>query len=553
MPPKRNAQKMSTGPPQELISRIAHLHQLLCNLPKELPENPPHSLYSFNFDKNKLEMGGYFAAAGHALELSFETHLLTIQGRRIRFSERGERHVELQKFLKKAVKEMTPGERDSFRQAWIERLITAAVESGAKIPSKKRKEPPDDDGVEAPPAKKTPQTHPESAPLPSSSSSTSAATTSSAPPFLPSSSSAASQARQLVGNPKQRGLDSFGWKKASKEEVQLYWSKEVADAAEQRQIMAEVKEQKDEEKKERERDLARLRKQRQRERQKQENDNGGTADLEDANTVLMRGASAMSKENEILDVASLSRPHTQDWKKQRNGKLGGVVHAPAKKVFWFHPFLFTLIKAALARHDWSPSRTVAYLQRTHPALFDAPGSRLNKGTLWRWIVPGQHCFTESALLKISGRRSLTFSGRTGILAPYPDMIAHIVKTLLDVRKSGCVVNVVIARSLMIAIIREQHPELLDRFTCSEKFVRAFLDSKLNWSSRKATRAAKHIPDDASQLCERTFFRLVYAIEHEHIPAKVHNIHCFKSLFNADTLVVASDQLRPDRGLHSAKS
>ncbi|KAJ7905213.1 hypothetical protein B0H13DRAFT_1881222 [Mycena leptocephala] len=516
--------KVPMGPPQELISRITHLHNLLCNLPESLPENPAHSLYQFHFDNDRLEMGGYFAAAGHALEVSFETHLLRIQGRPILFTERGCRHDDLQKFLKKAVKGMSPGERVTFQEAWIERLITAAMASGAKIPPRKRKPDVPDADINPRPAKKA------TAPIVvddreiTASSSTMLATL----PSVPSGASASTQARQLVGNPKQRALDSFGWKKAEPGEIQRYWSKVVEAGSERCEEILKIKEQEAEEKKARERDLAKLRKRRQRERQKQEEDvmiwtlskEGDIPDENNAALVLMRSVKAASKETQIPDVASLSRPQTQGWKQHQTGTLGGVVRGPTKKVFWFHPFLFALIQAALIRYDWSPSKTVEYLKRTHPALFNSPNSRLNKGTLWKWLVPKQHRFTDTALLKISTRRSLTGSGRTGILAPYPETVEAIVKMLKGLRTSGCVVNVPIARSVMIAIIREQHPELLDKFTCSEKFVRAFVDSKLNWTSRKATRAAKHIPENATELCERAFFRLVYTIEHEHIPAEL---------------------------------
>ncbi|KAJ7907744.1 hypothetical protein B0H13DRAFT_1618156, partial [Mycena leptocephala] len=149
-------------------------------------------------------------------------------------------------------------------------------------------------------------------------------------------------------------------------------------------------------------------------------------------------------------------------------------------------------------------------------------SRLHRGTVGKWIVPKQHRFTDAALAKISARRSLACSGRVGILAPYPEIVAKMVETLQSVRTSGCAVNVPIARGLMIAIIKDARPELLEKFKCSEKFVRAFVESKLDWTMRKATRAAKHIPDNAGELCERTFFRLAYAIEHENIPAKVRN-------------------------------
>lgn len=41
------------------------------------------------------------------------------------------------------------------------------------------------------------------------------------------------------------------------------------------------------------------------------------------------------------------------------------------------------------------------------------------------------------------------------------------------------------------------------------FVGQFFSSVLRWSLRKGTRAAAHIPDNAPELCERTFFRIVH--------------------------------------------
>jgi hypothetical protein len=87
---------------------------------------------------------------------------------------------------------------------------------------------------------------------------------------------------------------------------------------------------------------------------------------------------------------------------------------------------------------------------------------------------------------------------------------------------------------MIAIISKCRPQLLKSFSCSENYVRAFLDSTLDWTSRKATRAAKHIPENASELCERTFFRLAHAIDHQDIPAKVSST-AFTS--SADNLLI----------------
>jgi hypothetical protein len=107
-----------------------------------------------------------------------------------------------------------------------------------------------------------------------------------------------------------------------------------------------------------------------------------------------------------------------------------------------------------------------------------------------------------------------------VLAKYPEVSDEIFKTLRGLRTAGCVVNIPIARSFMIVIIQKCSPAILNNFKCSEKFVQSFLESMLDRSSRKVTRAAKHIPDNAGELCEHTFFRLVHAIESEHIPASL---------------------------------
>jgi hypothetical protein len=150
------APKPATGPPQGLVSWIEHLCTLLQSLPQSLLLNLDSSNHHFHFDKSRLEDGSYFAAAGHALEVSFETHHLATEGHEIQFTKRGKRLEELAKFFKIAVKEMAEGDRAAFCNAWLECLIKAARDSGASIPPKKRKAPvPAEDQLDGePPAKK---------------------------------------------------------------------------------------------------------------------------------------------------------------------------------------------------------------------------------------------------------------------------------------------------------------------------------------------------------------------------------------------------------------
>ncbi|KAK7036322.1 hypothetical protein R3P38DRAFT_2517849, partial [Favolaschia claudopus] len=480
--------KAVTGPPQALVSRIEHLHTLLRNLPASIPENPPHSLYKFALDPERVKDTGYFSAVGHALEISFETHLLAIQGRPLLFVERGERLELLIKMLKSVIKKMTPSDRTCLQEAWIERLITGATNSGAQIPSKKRKNPPaitNDDNDPMPPAKKScPPPHTVIVLDDDDAAASEAATSSpSRPTPTPATQSESSAGpapghTKVVGNPRQSTLHGFGWKKGTQEDTRAYWAKAKETGTERREAILEDKKRREENQKERERDLARLRQQRCRERKKaeKEEEEASSSKKPDVNTVLMQGADALAHTSAIPDVADISRQTTQPWRKQRTGTLGGAVRGPSTRVFWFTPFLWAIIEPTVRRCGWSAGRAVKELQRAHPMLFKG----LNRGTIHKWIVKGEKRFTDNALRSIANRKSLGGTGRTGILMPHPAITEEIVGILKSLRVSGCVVNVEIARSLMIAIINKRKPLLLASFSCSEKYVRAFLDSTLNW-------------------------------------------------------------------------
>ncbi|KAJ6569933.1 hypothetical protein B0H10DRAFT_1713239, partial [Mycena sp. CBHHK59/15] len=88
---------------------------------------------------------------------------------------------------------------------------------------------------------------------------------------------------------------------------------------------------------------------------------------------------------------------------------------------------------------------------------------------------------------------ITASGRTGILTPYPDITKNVKDALQGLRTAGAIVNVSITRGLLLSEISDQKPELLTKFKASESFVRNFLASVMDWTPRKATRQARHIP------------------------------------------------------------
>ena len=81
---------------------------------------------------------------------------------------------------------------------------------------------------------------------------------------------------------------------------------------------------------------------------------------------------------------------------------------------------------------------------------------------------------------------------------------------------------------MLATIMQMNPEILEitfkdgsNFRASDSFVRGWLHSALDWTFRKATRAAQKMPENWEDLCEKSFFRKAYSIKEHDIPAELY--------------------------------
>ncbi|EEB97190.1 hypothetical protein MPER_03540 [Moniliophthora perniciosa FA553] len=133
------------------------------------------------------------------------------------------------------------------------------------------------------------------------------------------------------------------------------------------------------------------------------------------------------------------------------------------------------------------------LQRDTPELY----GNLHKGTVQHWLSKKRKGWSKRPLANVTNQSVVAGSGKVGILTPYPGLVTTIVEKLTALRASGLTVSRALGRSVMLAIIQKEKPELLnDKFRCTERFVGDFLASKMNWTVRTGTRAAAHIPDDA---------------------------------------------------------
>ncbi len=102
--------------------------------------DPPESKYYFSLDPDTLEDGGGFAALSRSLKITFETWRHG-PGAEIQLTECGHRLDNLVAFLKDTLWQhiKSDADRKAFKEAWLERLIIAAKNTGGKAAPRGRK------------------------------------------------------------------------------------------------------------------------------------------------------------------------------------------------------------------------------------------------------------------------------------------------------------------------------------------------------------------------------------------------------------------------------
>ncbi|KAG6834226.1 hypothetical protein H0H93_011056, partial [Arthromyces matolae] len=423
------------GIPTALLARINHLQLLLKHLPESLPLDVPDSasMYQFYLDDNDIKEEGLWYAINRRLEICFER----FRCKPIELKERGQRLTGLIQIIKRVAKE-APQSRQLLQDIWIEKLIVAAKESGAKVPTKRKVSNSDDKGdsqMRLPTTKKskskdrlafiiisddestgsevqgvTELNNDEGKVLPSG---PLAKKLDNRPqPVQPTNTSllvASGQPKQLC----QANLFAFGAKKISKEEAQV---QDAKLKEEWRQRVQEVQKREAREKvarEERKQMLNRIRQQRHRERKKLSKERRAGRVAKD---VILNGQSNMGAEAQNL--AELSRPDGNAWKKKRNGKNGGTVQPRHQRTNYFHPFLWAAIARVAPRLAWSATFIARTLQREQPKLY----GRLRKGTVQHWISKTGKGWSKKTLKNVERRHALAGSGQKGVLTPYPEIV-----------------------------------------------------------------------------------------------------------------------------------
>ncbi|EGN99465.1 hypothetical protein SERLA73DRAFT_73991 [Serpula lacrymans var. lacrymans S7.3] len=415
------------------ISRIKYLSKLFKSLPDDLPLNPASSRYRFGLDGEELEENGHWYALNHNLEICFQTH--NLRGEPLKITERGKSLDTLLKMLQGGMRE-APGDAELIMN-WVERLIAAAMVSGAKNkrgPTRKARDRSPVKGTAVTPITivndtdtssdtETMAPHVHSEPL---------RARETAKPKMPRLVALDDSDDEHDGDdvddgelPKpvrkrQSTLFAFsGFKKLSKAEADEQNRREMAEtrqeAEDERFREAMVRNLRETQK----REGARERKRKSRFSKKAKEIRSGKRNSAGKimKKMVLGHETPAAGVPDLSDLAELSRPG-KIWKKGRNGKLKGTIQNRHSCTNWYHPYLWVHINNVASRVAWSPTFIVSTLQKDHPSLF----AKLHRGTVFKWISKKGKKWLKKTVENVARRSVLARTGRVGILSPHREIV-----------------------------------------------------------------------------------------------------------------------------------
>ncbi|KAF9017459.1 hypothetical protein BDZ89DRAFT_1045091 [Hymenopellis radicata] len=433
--------KKPLGPPQALVSRIAALKSLLENLPKYLPQKPENSHYHFDLDPEIVEDGGVFSALSRRLESSQSggTRLTT----------------DLIAALESAIKLMSDTDRTVFTEVWIERLIDSAKLIGAHVRPKKPSSPsPSTDPRSSTSQKRTFSDHSDvlSAPRPPAKKqkcdtiiiiSDSEDDSPESPPIVSSSTiipSKASNTSSSSATPSVASTSSTSKFLPPKRQKQMTLGQSGWQQSTQA-TRAEWFKKSATDSAERRRKAEEAAKRRK-----------------------------LEKKDKVREQNKVRAERFRDRKKAEKEAVVEVETDVMAKNSGVS------MSSALAAGD------IAAVSRQNNKAW----GETRNGTKGGAIAKSTHTWTHHFLWILIMRLDVQ-----GVLAKYPELVDDISKVLRGYRDSGLPVNV--GRATILALIRNQHPELLEKFRVSERWVHAFmLQSTITTSHSSTTTTSSRI-------------------------------------------------------------
>lgn len=174
------------------------------------------------------------------------------------------------------------------------------------------------------------------------------------------------------------------------------------------------------------------------------------------------------------------------------------LHVPDSKrgkyTRWFSSPYINDIIAAFTRNSGSARATVADLQKHAP---DDRFARLSHSTVATWFDEQDRLHPSYQVQLDAGRANATFAGRCPVMHQAPEAEVEICDILQKLRKAGTPLNSHSIRWVMLAVLQEKHPALLNELRLTQQYISAWVrhNPRLHFRWRARTTAASKLPDD----------------------------------------------------------
>jgi hypothetical protein len=188
---------------------------------------------------------------------------------------------------------------------------------------------------------------------------------------------------------------------------------------------------------------------------------GVCEDAPDIQTQMPNTTDSTAAQEFQASLAANSRPEGVAWRAKAVAGKRKVVVKRASRVNWYHGLIWPHIADAADRFDFSAARMITFLKLKDSNMFGT----LNKGTIQRWKKKGEAMWTEKTDANDERGRSVKGTGRVGMLRSHPELVEKIKSKLINICGSAISVNRILARSIMLALIKAEAPTLLNKFKC----------------------------------------------------------------------------------------
>ena len=220
----------------------------------------------------------------------------------------------------------------------------------------------------------------------------------------------------------------------------------------------------------------------------------------------------------VLTAAAAAAPSTAD-----EGAAANCEEPPSKRgkyTSWLSsPFVHDIL-AAYQLNLHNAKATVRYLQRTVSRLPTDRASRfdeLAESTVRSWHDTDGQLLPRFRQVVDEQREARRGPGKSRALYGHPEVEDEVKRILHAMREKGAVVNLLVIRMVMRAVIEKVRPELLAELRLSKGFLSEWAREELGWTWRVRTTTASKLPLDWRQQGIEAAKRVAFNMQ-------VHKVH-----------------------------